>query len=204
MCQKTPNDFIQRASQPLTWLATGVGHMRSAYVLWAAIMSDIYRRRAAGDHAISPADSAGLCSNRFVGGYAYLAGMAIENAIKGLRIAKGGLAWPDDDKLPHELGGSHQLMPHFHSAGVTPNEIEEQLIEHLSKAVHWKGRYCTPRTENDYLSGGPGITFFHPREITALFRRVAEEYPLQAWCGSMCDLAEYLKLLDQECPALKS
>lgn len=76
-----------------------------------------------------------------VGSIAYHFGMALELALKG-RIIDKTKRFPD---RPH-----HELEKYCREAGLSPSEAEKDLLERLSAAIAWWGRYSVPKNEEEW------------------------------------------------------
>lgn len=117
--------------------------------------------------------------------YAYmlLAGLAIENLIKGLSIKKDS-ALIDNGKLDQSLG-KHDLLALARKAGVRLTEEERSLVERLTEYVIWAGRYPIPKRSDSYLlrgAGGSGSaptvywTRNDPVLINRLYKRLTKKF----------------------------
>ena len=126
--------------------------------------------------ALEPKELYGLTTNHFISCYMFLAGFAIENLVKDLLVARSA-GIKSSGRLPKSIIG-HNLMRLFDDVGIVLNADEKRSVDELSEAVLWKGRYRTPR-HKDQLSRQSFLAYaivgHHPKQVTALFQRVADQ-----------------------------
>jgi hypothetical protein len=117
-------DFRDQANDPRAWL-------RASDSLWGA----------AEELVGGP---------RFVAWY-LLTGMAVEDILKGLIVARDGIELDDRGRLrlPWPAPG-HNLILLAANASVELTEEERQLVERLSEFVLWAGRYPIPRRLEEF------------------------------------------------------
>ena len=219
MAEETPQPtrselFQHMATSPLLWFTEGAGLLRAAYVLWEChqrTRDDEEARRDSGE--LSEEHTVDVCTNRFVSAYMLLAGLAIENAVKGLIISRQD-APVNLQRLPDEVRG-HDLQALFTTAGLHLAAWDELLIEALQEAIVWKGRYHTPLHLNAIDGTYPlldyGKTFFRPDNVRRLFVRLTAAYPEDVWeaVGELAEqfptsAGEWLAFVDKECPECPS
>ena len=201
--------FDARAKEPLIWLAEAIGLMRSAYVLWDSFIEKWREERNRSAETATVTDFIGTCTDRFVSAYMLLAGLAVENAVKGLILsqieADGHL-----QRLPKGLKG-HDLTKLLEIAGLTLTSHEQVLAYALKEAVAWKGRYPLPLNANVLSKGWPMIScgkcFSHPQVVSGLLRRVTELYPPEIGLNFAnilgdfpTDTETWTAILNNECP----
>jgi hypothetical protein len=110
---------------------------------------------------------------RFPMVFLFLVGLALENLLKGLLLARDpGLA--AGGRLAREIGDSHRLSTLFQRASIPLSTEQVKLVDRLSESILWAGRYPVPKTEDKFqlprLPSGayylPG-TFFDDDEVRA-------------------------------------
>jgi hypothetical protein len=78
-----------------------------------------------------------------------LYGLALENLLKGLLVARG--AGPKAGRALPKYVTDHRLPKLIRRAGIEPGREEEQLLHWLTAVVTWKARYPVPKSPNDDL-----------------------------------------------------
>lgn len=91
--------------------------------------------------------------------YMLLVGLAIENLVKGIYVARNPTAC-SSDHLPGELT-KHKTIEFFERLNLSISQAEGQLLERIETFVLWAGRYPIPRRLDDLLprnhpDGGSG------------------------------------------------
>ena len=200
--------FQLGVTSPYNWFAQGAGLLRAAYILWERHKSnfDNIMLRINNKETFSLADLVNRHTNRWGSSYMLLAGLAIENAVKGLIISQKNVP-PNQGHIPKECQG-HDLGQLFITAGLEIEAEEEHLIEYLTEAILWKGRYHTPLKVNsikNYLSYGQVICT--PNQVRRLFIRVIEAYPKAIWKQisemlkeNLTTASKWLAFINSECP----
>lgn len=186
-----------------SWFTQGAGLLRAAYVLWRLHQThfDKMTLRAKNKQRLSVYDLMDMYTNHFGSSYMLLAGLAIENAVKGLIISQQNIP-TDCQKLPKECKG-HDLKALFNTAKLKI-DTEEHLIKYLTEAIRWKGRYRTPldmKEVKTWLSYGGVICTFS--SVKSLFVRVIKAYPDNVWKISEDrpkTVNEWLAFINNECP----
>jgi hypothetical protein len=109
---------------------------------------------------------------RFPQIFLFLIGLALENLLKGLLVARDG-SLVSEGRLSSEVA-NHKLSSLFQRAGITLSPEQRAFVERLSESVTWAGRYPVPKSEDKFglpqLPSGayylPG-TFFEDDEVKA-------------------------------------
>jgi hypothetical protein len=83
-----------------------------------------------------------------------LAGLAIENAIKGVRLDQLGTDDPYDPRVK-KITRTHDLMKLAQDTIPELIEPNRSLLEKLQQYVTWLGRYPRPRTPHNYMKEDP-------------------------------------------------
>jgi hypothetical protein len=193
------------ASTPSAWLSQAVGLLRAAYVVWMKFDEHFQRMFAGepGPRVLAPEEIADSQTDRFYQVYMMLAGLAIENTIKGLLISQQSLK-VQDGKLPRILR-KHCLERYFQRVGIQIDKGESRLLRVLTEAIEWKGRYSVPTGLDKLRPEFPGSSLSAfasvlqlPQTVTRLFKKVAEQYP--EFTPRPLDKKTLLSLLEMECP----
>jgi hypothetical protein len=118
-------------------------------VYWHNKSSDLHAGAGVTWHALNNDDSNDFSSLGFGVGfrmgaalpivYRMLCGMSIELALKAIVVEKGG-----EPKLTHNL---NELA---RTAGVSYTKEQSKLLEILTEAIYWHGKYPVPTKENDW------------------------------------------------------
>lgn len=160
------NTFDQVAGDPFFWWKMGDDLMVAASVLL-----EVQAESSAAYFGSLPAEGGWirltdeqqhLCSRLGIGRVFYfLAGLAFENRIKGILVARNrDLA--AGGRLSKYLTGRHNLQELFQQMNFTLSADEKNLVERLSETVVWAGRYPVPKRESDRaprLIPGKGQTY---------------------------------------------
>jgi hypothetical protein len=93
-----------------------------------------------------------------------LYGLAIENASKGLLVAKD-VSFVESVIKWKIKGGGHDLRELYTATGLLAATDEQELLDALTQAVLWAGRYPTPKNHGNKLEFGIylGPFFENPR-----------------------------------------
>jgi hypothetical protein len=128
-------------------------------------------------------------------GYLLLSALALENLLKGALIGQDPSV-ADGKRISWGVGkGDHDLLALCRRLGRHPSQPEVDLLEALTEAIQWAGRYPTPKL----YSSGPkyalrlakkrdaklvvgeslaAIADFHRQTYEGLFLSVFESYPV--------------------------
>jgi hypothetical protein len=82
-----------------------------------------------------------------------LAGLAIENAMKGVLIDQLGIDDPSDARVKDDITRAHDLTNLAQKYDFLPELIgpNRRLLEKLHVFVMWLGRYPRPKKSNNYM-----------------------------------------------------
>lgn len=139
-----PVDFARRQIDPGAWFSVARSLQLASLVLWHELKPTLDAWKKKG--TIAEADALPL---RLRGPYAMLAGMTIENMLKGLivqrtpRSARQDL-FPKKGKRPLE---THNLRLLINRAAVPVGSLDVDLLKRLTTFVTWAGRYPVPLHE---------------------------------------------------------
>lgn len=116
-----------------------------------------------------------------------LAGFAIENVLKGIRVQQynGEKQVSDGDPRIKSLTGTHNLSKLATDAGLTVSSEEKKLLVKLTDRILWSGRYPRPKRPEDFLkedpdTGCPEIATSSPSDwpcFVALFNALIQRIP---------------------------
>jgi len=153
--ERTPEElfatlFERAAAEPLTWRLTAESLAQAARVLLPSIEEHM-RATLAGEPLSGEPPLTGV--------YMLLIGLAVENLVKGLLVARHD-GPTSDGKLAKDLK-SHQLLDLLKRARIRLDDDQSYLVQRLEAFVVWAGRYPVPGKLDDYLprcheSGGWG------------------------------------------------
>jgi hypothetical protein len=127
--------FEVAARTPVAWRDWAGAHMRVMARLWPAVFG---ASPYVGELVIAMTH----------------AGLAVENLIKGIWIAKDPTL-VEGGKLANRLL-DHDLPRLAAKAGVEVNSEERTLLARLTPFVRWIGRYLTPAAEDSFASSAIG------------------------------------------------
>ncbi|MBU0568403.1 hypothetical protein KJ693_06855 [bacterium] len=179
------NSFSDTASMPFFWWVKADDLFSAATAImesWTAAKAAHFDPlpKESGWVKLTPRQQEASHRLRFPQVYLFIVGLAFENLIKGLLIARDpGLV--KDGKLSADISTGHGLSHLFVKADIPLSEQENNFIDRLSDSVLWAGRYPIPKTENKWgirlLPDGNGFlpgTFFENDVANAkkLWRRV--------------------------------
>ena len=160
-------DFELRARDPQTWLSAARQLLSAADTMNASLIAlskeheDHWREAQVGSLKAAM----------------LLAGLALENALKALAVARGSLSI--------ELGalrlkgpfGDHNLSGMARTLGVFEDEASRDLLRRLTAAVRWAARYPVPKSGAQMPDGGVVLSFLYT-DIEATRSLLAE---VEAW-----------------------
>lgn len=131
-----------------SWCACGVQLLRAAELVWNAYYRDEQEFRKRGEN-VGEAIVSGIKSDdliylhqHFI--WAMLAGLALENMLKALFIAKIPPPEQKKDKTLDEKLKNHNLTKLAKQVKLPLSSEESDLVCNLSKFVEWGGRYPIP------------------------------------------------------------
>jgi hypothetical protein len=177
------------AESPEAWHNTALGLMHSSDVIWTRWLERLSRLRGGKSRAFAPDEGADIVY--LLPASYLLRGLAIENLLKGLLVAR------DPSQVRRAIRwnvsrGGHDLVQLSRLAGLDIDEDEQRVLDALTEAVIWAGRYPVPRNHEGLPGFGiptgmrPGkldtsniITKLdEPSRITScLFQRIERLYP---------------------------
>jgi hypothetical protein len=185
--------------EPHGWLDEAVGLFRAAEELFAAWQAKAARLRP----GMSVAGSEVLPDIIYLlKSYLLLSALSLENLLKGAIIAKDPALLRTDRLLWEGVGhGGHDLADLLRRAGFSPSVPEQDLLEALTEAIVWSGRYpvhlsrkSTPgrilrlakdrSTALGQMTSLDQMACFHRETYFALFKRVFDNYPSPLHHGS--------------------
>jgi hypothetical protein len=137
-------EFKTKSVDPGAWFSTAHSVRHAALVLWREL-GPALDQWATTDATV---DAKLELSLRLRGPFAMLAGMAIENMLKGLILQRTAR----DARL--ELMSKKKLITHdlvtlATRAGVELADFEQELLARLSRFIVWAGRYPVALTATD-------------------------------------------------------
>jgi hypothetical protein len=176
-------------SDSTAWLATGKRLLASADLVWAPAAKALedfaeLGRRAEAAGGFLDVDARSILTDMSHGAvFRLLAGYAIENLLKGVRVRRLRLNGERVTNDKGELVGlplSHKYVEfarqEFKQSNLTLSIMEEQLLRRLSLAVRWAGRYPidrNPPPSNDWLAGLGSVSTDRD-DAHALAKRIIE------------------------------
>lgn len=162
------NWFEAAAKHPFTWKIQAVGLMRSANILLTQTQEDIKQDLDSADiHAEPPV----------WGAYVMLAGLALENLLKGILVMRHQHL--DIKDFMDDIKG-HDLNILARAVGLHFDDRASFLLEKITSYIVWAGKYPAPLSVNeflpcDYPDGGWGsvtvIAMSDSVRIQSLFNR---------------------------------
>ena len=151
VCGMTPYSgpawgFDLTASCPMSWRMKAEELRRAADVLWHVFLMDMKDVQEFSEIARSDPDPRRQLPYRpsVVDPFMLLAGLGIENALKGFLVARRPEC-VSRGKLRGKIITSHDLVRLAREAGVTLSDDEEQVCRLATSAVEGWGRYPIPR-----------------------------------------------------------
>jgi len=205
LTEMTKHELLEyHIEDPMGWLCSGIGMLRAAFVVWSTYWNRFIADFRAGTRTPSQKDWMGFQCDRFVGTYTLICGLASENLLKGLLVAKRQLTC-QNEKMPRELN-THDLQCLAADASLvlTPGELE--VLANLTKVITWQGRYPGPKDISRIEKTGPevakswGLAGSFPTVYVEILRGIAAEYASVLSVGQVDFITEVLNLVDEECP----
>jgi hypothetical protein len=149
-------DFDAFGTDPERWSATASHLLATARLAWQQIAEGMAGYRATMAAARTAAQTAALEERvRYRGPFFLLAGLAIENQVKALIVARQ-ISSGEKPRSAREVlnlfpNGKHQhnLVRLAGCAQVQLSDPECTLLTRLSSFVMWAGRYPIPKNESD-------------------------------------------------------
>jgi hypothetical protein len=139
-------ETVPLAKSPDAWRRTAIGLKRSANIIFEQWYG-IFKRLDGGQIASATTQEAGDLNLLFPT-YLLLVGLSLENALKGLMIAKNPSLV--ESKIKWKIkGGSHNLIELYKQTGLSAKTDEIELLDALTRAVLWAGRYPVPKKHNN-------------------------------------------------------
>lgn len=133
------NWFEAAAKHPYTWKIQADGLMRSASILLTQAQEDIKQVWDSADiHAEPPV----------LGSYVLLAGLALENLLKGILVMRHQQL--DIKDFMDEIKG-HDLNTLARSVGLHFDHRTSFLLEKITAYIIWAGKYPGPLSVNEFL-----------------------------------------------------
>jgi hypothetical protein len=99
-----------------------------------------------------------------------LAGLAIENLVKGLLVQRLSFG-SNFTSLPRELKG-HGIKERLRRLRINLSPEEEQLVRRFEIAVTWAGRYPVPRDADEMHGTGTTTRVTDAQEFGAFYDRL--------------------------------
>ena len=86
-----------------------------------------------------------------------LAGFAIENVLKGIRVQQINIESPvlEGDIRVKSITSTHNLARLASDAGITLTAEENKLFDKLTDLIIWSGRYPRPKRPEDFMKEDP-------------------------------------------------
>lgn len=137
---------ISLAQSPRAWRRTAIGLKRSADIIWEQWFG-IFKRFEGGQVAKATTQEAGDLY-LLIPPFLLLYGLAFENALKGLLISNDPSIVLSVIKWDIKNGG-HNLRQLYKESGLFATSQEQELLDDLTQAVLWAGRYPVPKNHAD-------------------------------------------------------
>jgi len=137
---------IPLAQYPDAWRRTAIGLKRSADIIWEKWFG-IFSRLEGGQIAKASSQEAGDLY-LLIPSFLLLYGLSIENALKGLLVAKDPCIVKVKVKWKIS-GGGHDLIELYKESGLLISADEQEVLGALTEAVLWTGRYPVPKNHAD-------------------------------------------------------
>lgn len=165
-------DKTPLAKLPEAWRRTAIGLKRSADIIWEKWFRIFSRLEGSKTAKATPQEVGDLYL--LLPPFLLLAGLALENASKGLLISNDPSIV--DSKVKWDIGlGGHDLVALVESNGLSPTSDEKEFLDALTQAVLWSGRYPVPKHHgNESDIGIPLGPFFRNIDITSTVSRISE------------------------------
>lgn len=165
-------DKTPLAKLPEAWRRTAIGLKRSADIIWEKWFG-IFSRLEGGKTAKATPQEVGDVY-LLLPSFLLLAGLALENALKGLLICNDPSIV--DSKVKWDIGlGGHDLGALVESTGLNPTSDEKEFLDALTQAVLWSGRYPVPKHHgNESDIGIPLGPFLRNLDITSTVSRMSK------------------------------
>jgi len=140
--KSNPNNYVApwmheaTAKLPKAWLSNALHLWRVSELVWQRICEarEEARKAQVGNHV---SDDVGLFHTHM-----FLAGLALENAVKGLLVQQGSLTITRG-RLKWGCSG-HDIERLMDKASIPLSLAERDLVRRLSACVTWAGRYPVP------------------------------------------------------------
>jgi hypothetical protein len=176
---------IPLAQSPAAWRRTAIGLKRSADIIWDQWFG-IFKRLEGGRIAKTSTQEAGDLI-LLIPSFLLLYGLSLENTLKGLLVSTDPSVAVSTVKW-NIKGGGHDLCELVKKTEVPITTDEQELLNALTQAVLWAGRYPVPKMHADKsdfpIPLGP---FFKEMDVTSVVRRFSD---LKASCDAL-----YLRIL---------
>lgn len=135
------NDEKSIAYFPDAWRLTAIGLQRSADIIWENWY--LLFSKIGGQPAKLP-QNAIVDLAYTIGSFLLLSGLALENLLKGILIARNKAKFKEVIRWNIHKGG-HDLMDLCGMADIELTDREKKIIDALTEAVLWAGRYPVPK-----------------------------------------------------------
>ncbi len=194
-------------NEPLAWVSQAVGLLRSAFVLWVEFARKHTQMMNLCSNSVSltPELRVDVVSQTFGQNYMLLAGLGIENLLKGLIVAKGQRQ-SRPGALPLNLK-THDLKALCGAVGIRLDESDMRLVELLTEMVTWRGRYVVPLVALSHWMKY-SLLIKPPDRVKRFFDLVMAEFPPPYWDDSTVSddptspsLVHWSECLQKECPS---
>lgn len=163
------NISIPLAQTPEAWRRTSISFKRSADIIWEKWFNVF--KRLDGDRPLKVTSQE--CGDIYLllPIFLLLVGFAIENALKGLLIAEDPSIVESKVKWKIKSGG-HDLRELYKQTNLSITAEEQELLDALTQAVIWAGRYPVPKNhKNEPNFGIPLGPLFKNPDIESLVSR---------------------------------
>lgn len=136
-------DFAEKQTRrglewKIAWLSSAVSLVRATDVMWREVEKDFDALRRDAEP-----ESYASVSGQFL----LLAGLAVENYLKGICVKRHG-AYSENGKF---LFGHHKFEKLATATGMRFSGDESEFIERLEHFVLFAGRYPAPKSSNELL-----------------------------------------------------
>lgn len=143
--------YKQLAEDPERWISSARNLLAASDRLWLSVRADFSLRRSegtsgGGDHAdVAQSHTSAEPYLQHAAVYLMVAGFAIENALKAVRV-KQDRAIVGEAKKAGTVGLSREILTHdlqrlAKEVGVMLSDSERNLLERLQAYLVWAGRY---------------------------------------------------------------
>jgi hypothetical protein len=143
---KMADEFDGFALDAASWLAVAREHLIAAEELGKCLI-----KSGSAERIQAQGETGRLGMMR---GCMLLMAFALENALKGIIVARGGLSVNAAGKLswPKQRGlrTGHELVPLAAAACLENSEAEQSFLERLSEYSVWAGKYSIPNKREQY------------------------------------------------------